>query len=329
MNRACFQAPTAAGFGRSGLESENKMDRRTFLKYQAAGLIWLAAGAPALLPRKALADGVPDLAVAKGAPAAAARAAVEMVGGMGRFVKRGQKVVIKPNMSFARGPEAATNTHPEVVRELVLMCREAQAGSIRVLDHSLQDPDRSLEMSGILAACDSVEKGLCHHLMEDRFYRDTPLPQAREMTENGVMRDVLEADVLIAAPVAKSHGGAGVSLSLKGQMGLISNRRVMHSRYSLDESIVDLNTLLKPHLAVIDATRVLTTGGPSGPGRVITPQEVIASADPVAADALAVSSYEWYGRKIEPRQVAHLALAQERGLGRIDLENLSIRRLNL
>ena len=305
------------------------MDRRSFLKYQAAGLLWLAAGAPLISPGRALADGRPDLAVVKGAPGAAARAAVEMLGGMGRFVKKGQKVLIKPNMSFARGPEAATNTHPDLVKELLLMCREAEAGSIRVLDHSLQDPARSLELSGILAACDSVEKGLCHHLMEERFYQTAALPQGREMTENGIMREALEADVIIAAPVAKSHGSAGVSLSLKGQMGLIYNRGIMHSRFSLDESIVDLNTRLKPHLAVIDATRVLTTGGPGGPGRIITPGEVIASADPVAADALAVASYEWYGRKIQPRQVAHLAAAHDRGLGRLDIENLNTRRLDL
>lgn len=103
----------------------------------------------------------------------------------------------------------------------------------------------------------------------------------------------------------------------------------MHSRYSLDTSIVDLNTKVKPHLVVIDATRVLTTGGPGGPGTVITPGEVIASADPVAADATAVASYEWYGRKMQPRQVGHIRLAHERGLGRMDIENLNTRRLTV
>ncbi|MDR1045775.1 MAG: DUF362 domain-containing protein [Candidatus Adiutrix sp.] len=306
------------------------MDRRSFLKYQAAGLMWLAGGSPLWGPAgRALADDRPDVAVVKGPPGAAARAAVEMLGGMGRFVKTGQKVVIKPNMSFARAPETAANTHPEVVKEILLMCREAGAGQIRILDHSLQDPQRSLEMSGILAACDGVERGLCHHLMEERFYRESQLTQGLEMTSNRVMRDVLEADVLIAVPVAKSHGGAGVSLSLKGQMGLIWDRRSMHSRYSLDQAIVDLNTRLKPHLAVIDATRAMTTGGPGGPGKIISPGEVIASADPVAADATAVAAYEWYGRKIQPRQVAHLAAAHERGLGRLDIENLLTRRLSL
>ncbi len=308
------------------------MKRRSFLRWQLQGALLVSAGlsAPGLfLPVRALADGTPDVAVAKGGPAAATRAAVELLGGMGRFVKPGQSVIIKPNMSFAQGPDSATNTHPEVVREVLAMCKEAGAGKVRVLDHSLQNADLALERSGILAACNGVEEGVCHHLMNAGFYREESLDEAVEMRRNSFMRDVLDADVLIAVPVAKSHGGAGVSLSLKGQMGLIFDRRVMHSRYSLDTSIVDLNSKIKPHLAVIDATRVLTTGGPGGPGKVITPGEVIASADPVAADATAVASYEWYGRKMQPRQVGHIREAHERGLGRMDIENLILRRVEL
>ena len=278
---------------------------------------------------RALAQPYPDVVVVKGDPARATREAVALMGGMGRFVKPGQKVVIKPNMSFARGPESGATTHPEVVREVLILCKEAGAGRVRVLDHSLQDPRLSLERSGILDACEGVEPGICHHLMNPAQYQETPLDQGLEMRVNAVMRDVLEADVLIAVPVAKSHGGAGVSLSLKGQMGLILDRRVMHSRYSLDTSIVDLNFRLKPHLAVIDATRVLSTNGPGGPGTVLTPGEIICSADPVAADATAVASYEWYGRKISPDRVAHLLKAGERGLGRLDIENLVTRRVVL
>jgi uncharacterized protein (DUF362 family) len=200
---------------------------------------------------------------------------------------------------------------------------------VRVLDHSLQNAENSLQNSGILAACNSVEEGLCHHLLDASFYQEADLPAAVEMRSNSFMRDVLEADVLIAVPVAKSHGSSGVSLSLKGQMGLILNRHIMHSRYSLDGSIVDLGGFIKPHLAIIDATRVLTTDGPGGPGLVIRPGEVIASADPVAADATAVAAYEWYGRKFAPTQVKHLKLAHERGLGRLDIENLITRRITV
>lgn len=314
---------------RENMSREN-MNRRDFLKWQLKGLLWASASFSAFsLTGRAAAAAAPDIAVVKGAPAQAARAAVGLLGGMGRFVKPGQRVVIKPNMSFARDPAGAVNTHPEVVREVVIMCKEAGAGRVRVLDHSLHDPRRSLELSGILDACDSVEQGICRHLMDAGQYQETPLELGQEMRHNAVMRDVLEADVLIAVPVAKSHGAAGVSLSLKGQMGLILDRHVMHSRYNLDASIVDLNTRIKPHLAVIDATRVLASNGPSGPGTVLTPGEVICSADPVAADAWTVDAYPWYGRKVAPRQVAYIRQAHERGLGRMDIANLLVERLTL
>jgi len=309
------------------------MRRRDFLKWQLAGAACLATGfslSPLSDASAAEAPGAyPDVAIAKGDPARATRAAVDMLGGMRRFVKAGQKVVIKPNMSFARAPELGSNTHPLVVKEVLIMCKEAGAAKVRVLDHSLQDPEQALILSGIRDACNSIEPGICHHLMDNSFYQEASLPDAVEMRTNAFMKDVLEADVLIAVPVAKSHGSAGVSLSMKGQMGLVWERKSMHGRYSLDVSMVDLAQRVKPQLAVIDATRVLTTGGPGGPGKVITPGEIIASADPVAADATAVASYEWYGRVMQPRQVSHIRLAHERGLGRMDIENLRTQRISV
>ncbi len=310
------------------------MNRRNFLKMQLKTLAFLSTGSTLLasglcLPSKGFAKAHPDISIVKGSPAAATRAAIEALGGMSRFVQPGQSVVIKPNMSFAQGIDSATTTHPEVVREVLVLCKEAGAKSVRILDHGLQSVRLSLENSGILAACESVESGICQHLMDEEFYLTKNISDAQEMQENAFMRDVLKADVIIAVPVAKSHSSAGVSLSLKGQMGLIYNRGIMHSRYDLSTSIIDLNLLVKPHLAVIDATRVLTTGGPSGPGKVIHPGEVIASADPVAADATAVSKYVWYGQKIKPRQVSHIRKAHERGLGRMDIENLNTMQLSL
>ena len=303
------------------------MDRRAFLKLNLHGMM-LAATAPTLLALPdAASAATPDVCIAKGSPAEATRAAINGLGGMGRFVKAGQRVLIKPNMSFAQGVESATTTHPEVVRALVVMCKEAGASWIRVLDNSLQDAELSLQRSGIRDACNSVQDGICFHLMSESFYQEASIVGAKQMMRNAFMKDALAADVIISAPVAKSHSSTGVSLCLKGQMGLILDRRSMHWKYDLAESIVDLNLKMKPALSVIDATRVLSTGGPGGPGTILTPGEVIASADPVAADATAVASYEWYGRKVQPRQVKYIRLAHERGLGRMDIENLTTQRV--
>lgn len=308
--------------------ARSPMSRRGFLRYNARLLLWTAAISAGLrLPRPAAAGEIPDIALAVGDRVPATRAAVDLLGGMGRFVKPGQKVVIKPNMSFAGGPEDATDTNPEVVRELVAMCREAGAERVRVLDHTLRREERCIE--GVQKACEVHGDDIVQAVSRSRFFKETPIPEGRQMTETDVMREVLEADVLIAAPVAKSHSGAGVSLSMKGMMGLVYNRGVMHSRYDLHESIVDLASLLKPALVVVDGSRVLSTNGPGGPGRVLKMDTIIASADMVAADAQAVAMFEWYGRKLQPRNVKHIRIAHERGLGRMDVENLRLKQVQV
>lgn len=307
---------------------DSGMDRRSFLKHNARIILWSTALCYGIrLPRPAAAADIPDIAVATGDRTAATRAVVDLIGGMRRFVKPGQKVVIKPNMSFAGGPEDATDTHPEVVQELVAMCREAGAERVRVLDHTLRREERCIE--GVQKACEVHGDDIVQAVSRSRFFKATAIAEGRQMTETDVMREVLEADVLIAAPVAKSHSSAGVSLSMKGMMGLIYDRGIMHSRYDLHESIVDLATLLKPDLVVVDGSRVLSTNGPGGPGHVLKRDTIIASTDMVAADAQAVSMFEWYGQKLKPRNVKHIRIAHERGLGRMDVENLRLKQIQV
>jgi uncharacterized protein (DUF362 family) len=243
---------------------------------------------------------------------------------MKAFVKKGSRVVIKPNMSFPTAPERASNTHPEVVREIAVMCREAGAASIQVLDNPLAPAERCLENSGILSACQNLSDGMVHMVTDPSLFQPKDIPGGRVLTRTDIMRAVLKADVLIAAPVAKSHASAGVSLSMKGMMGLIYDRRTLHAR-DLHTAIVDLASVLKADLTVIDATRVLSSGGPGGPGKVLRGDRVIASRDMVAADAYTVSAFEWYGRKFAPDQVRYIREAHARGLGRMDIAQLTTR----
>jgi len=306
------------------------MNRREFLKFHATSFLWmLAGGAGVLLPKKMMAGQVPDLAVAKGSPAAATRAVVELLGGMKQFVKPGNRVVIKPNMSFPSPPERASNTHPEVVRALAAMCQEAGAERILVLDHTLAPEELCMENSGIREACKPISEKMVYTPSDVSLYKTTDIPDGKTMKSTDIMKEVLKSDVLIAAPVAKSHSSAGVSLSMKGMMGLIYNRRVMHWRFDLHTSIVDLCTVLKADLTVIDGTRVLSTNGPRGPGKVLKKNTVIASKDMVAADAYAVSAFEWYGKRFKPGQVRHIREAHDRGLGRMDVENLEVKAIEL
>ncbi len=315
--------------------TEKTLGRREFLIKQLKGALIMTAGAAGLyLPKSVLAGklgpvkaGVPDLGIVKGRPGPATRAAVELLGGMKTFVKPGDKVVIKPNMSYPHKPESATNTHPEVVGELVAMSWEARASRIRVLDHPYGQDE--LCIKSIKQACEVFDKGIVHALTKIDFYKPVRIPQGLSFKKTYVMQDVLEADVLIAAPVAKSHSMTGVSLAMKGMMGLIWDRSVMHKDHDLDSAIVDLCTLLRPQLVVIDATRVLSNNGPAGPGKVIRMDTIIASKDMVAADAQMVKMCEWNGKRFEPGQIKHIRLAHQRGLGRMDIQNLSIKRITV
>ena len=182
-------------------------------------------------------------------------------------------------------------------------------------------------MSRIPEYCKSVPNTSANNLQAKRFYREVKVDRGKEVKKMEVLAEVLEADVLIAAPVGKSHSASGVSLSMKGMMGLIYDRGSFHGRYHLHEAIVDMVTVLKPHLVVIDGTRILSTGGPGGPGKVIPLDLVIASTDMVAADAQMVALGTWYDKKFTPEQVRHIRIAAERGLGRIDLDRLKIRNI--
>ena len=186
------------------------MNRREFLKFHAAGLLWMFAGGTGiLLPKKIMAGQVPDLAVAKGSPAAATRAAVELLGGMKQFVKPGNRVVIKPNMSFPSPPERASNTHPDVVRALASMCQEVGAERILVLDHTLAPEELCMERSGIREACKPISEKMVYTPSDESLYKATDIPDGKSMTSTDIMKEVLKSDVLIAAPVAKSHSSAG------------------------------------------------------------------------------------------------------------------------
>jgi uncharacterized protein (DUF362 family) len=300
------------------------VNRREFLKCHAKGALWIAAaGSGWLVPSTTPASGAPQVVMARGAPALATKAALAALGGMGRFVKRGARVVIKPNMSFPRPPDAGTNTHPEVVRELAIMCLEAGAAKVSILDHTLYEPEICLDRSGIREACTDLADVTVKAINEALHYTQVQIPEGRRLSDNLFSRDALEADVLIAVPVAKSHSSTTVSMSLKGMMGLVYHRRGMHL-YGLETCLVDLCTVLRPHLVLIDATRVLSTNGPGGPGRVLKKDTILASTDMVAADACAVSVLEFYGRRHLPKEIGHISQAHERGLGKMDVGDLKV-----
>jgi uncharacterized protein (DUF362 family) len=296
------------------------MTRRRFLKTAAAGLALGISGSPSF----SLAKEEYDLAVITGEPAAATKKALEAIGGISRFVKKGQRVVLKPNMSFARTPDFSATTHPLVVVTVAQACMEAGAQQVLVLDHTLQRAELCLERTGIRDACKTLSGVHVLALQERKFFGEIKIPQGKVLERVEVFREILDGHVLINIPVAKSHSATGVSLGLKGLMGLIWDRESFHSQYNINQAIADLATVVKPQLTILDATRALASGGPGGPGEVKKPNLIIAGVDPIAVDSYGVSIVPWYGQSFKGRQVEHLLISHQRGLGKIDVEQLKI-----
>jgi uncharacterized protein (DUF362 family) len=301
-------------------DGKQAITRRKFLKMAAAGTALTLTGRPSF----SVAKEEYDLAVVSGEPVAATRKALEAIGGISRFVKKGQRVVLKPNMSFSRTPDFSATTHPAVVATVAQACVEAGASQVLVLDHTLQRAELCLERTGIREACKNIAGVHVLALQERKFFREIKIPQGKVLERVEVIKEVLDNSVLINIPVAKSHSATGVSMGMKGLMGLIWDRESFHSQYNINQAIADLGTVIKPQLTILDATRALVSGGPGGPGEVKKPNLIIAGIDPIAVDSYGVSVVSWYGQNFKGRQVEHLLVSHQRGLGKIDIDQVSI-----
>lgn len=270
--------------------------------------------------------GEPYLVVARGTdPAAITRAAIEALGGMGKFVKSGNDVILKPNIcNSSYGPEYATTTNPEVMAELVRLCLAAGAKRVRAMDQGFSGSAvEGYKKSGIR---DAVEKaGGQMEIMAAAKYTQVNFPNARDIKTWKVYQDILKADVVINVPIAKHHSSARVTLAMKCLMGVIDNRNEIH--VALDQRIADLSTVIKPTLHIVDAVRVLTRNGPTGGSLdyVLRANTIIASHDPVAADAYATQQF--FQKK--PQDIGYIKIGGDMGLGRYDLANLNVKEIEV
>ncbi len=298
--------------------------RREFIKIGAGAAIF------SLLPRSLIAtenNAGPMIGVAEGDNSKLVRAAVDLVGGIDRFVKSGDTVCIKPNLSFASNIDCGATTNPAIVKQMVQLCLDANASRVIVMDHTIHDATLCVERSRIEEAIIDKKVSLVT-LQQERQYAETDVPGGKELTTIGVAKAIQNADVLINMPVAKSHSATGVSFGLKGLMGLIWDRGYLH-RVNLDRAIAELATVIKPDLTVVDATKALTTGGPGGPGKTVVLNKVVAGIDPVAVDSYTVGIAQWYKKSWSGNQVKHIRAAAELGLGEIDTAKMRIKEVRV
>jgi uncharacterized protein (DUF362 family) len=301
------------------------MQRREFLKYSAIAGCGLFLGERLDLITPAEAAERYDLVVARGAGKSASfitKAAVDAFGGMKRFISRGDVVVIKPNIGWDRTPEQAANTNPEVVAAIVKLCFEAGAKKVKVFDRSVNDPRRCYKQSGIADAVSSL--GAEVSFVDDRRFKDVSI-KGQVLTSWPLYTDVLEADKLINIPVAKHHGLAKLTMSMKNWMGIMGGQRGrIHQK--IGECLADICLVVKPTLTVLDSIRVLTTNGPQGgsPADVKRLDTVIVGIDQVGIDSYGATLFGMKGSDL-----SYVKAGAAAGLGVMDLSRLKIKKLNV
>jgi uncharacterized protein (DUF362 family) len=275
-------------------------------------------------------NSTPDMvAVMGGEPEAMLFRAIKELGGIGKYVKKGDKVVIKPNIGWDRKPELAANTNPDLVAALVKLCKSAGASEILVFDHTCHNWQKSYANSGIEKAVTDLG-GKMVPGNDESYYREVSLPRAVNLKKTMIHKAILDCDVWFNVPILKNHGGSKNTISMKNLMGIVWDRGFFHSN-DLHQCIADMTTFYKkPALNIVDAYRIMKSNGPQGKSLsdVVTLKSLIVSPDFVAADTAAMKMFS----QVQPtdiNDVRHIELAEKLKVGTMNLDKLNIKRIKL
>ncbi|NIM07452.1 MAG: DUF362 domain-containing protein [Armatimonadetes bacterium] len=304
---------------------KEELSRKDFLRLAAGGaLAWTLGRFGLGTGDAAEAASPPVLAVAGNqSPDAMVRAAIGGLGGMKKFVKPGSAVVVKPNASWAQKPHQAATTNPKVLSEVVRMCKEAGAKVVKVMDHLIDRPDElTLSTNGLRKAAESA--GAIFISAGSRsLYQNIRIPRGKALRSSTVLKEVMKADLFINVPIAKVHNASVLTMGLKNLMGVAFNRDAWHEAPDLHQAIADYATVVRPHLTILDAVRILQTNGPRGPGKTKDTKMIIAGTDPVAIDAYTAQNA--FGKA--PQSIHHIAFANAAGLGEMDLRKITVKKV--
>ena len=304
--------------------SRKRLTRRQFIKGTAAVAI-----SPFFYGSLAHAAEEVDLVIAnKGTPSQLLQAAMVPLGGMGRFVKKGQRVVIKANIAWARTPDQACTNNPELFSALIRMCYETGAKRVAVWDHTCDNYQFTFSRSGLKEAAQKAGADIFSGHGRN-VYKRVEVPKGKKLKTVEILKDVLEADVFINLPLPKQHFATELTLGLKNLIGIVWDMEQLH-KIDLHQCIADINTIRKPDLVVMDAIRILTTNGPKGPGKTEDIGEVIASTDIVAPDAYSATFFKHpkTGKPFKPEEIRFVKNAYELGLGEINLSKVRVKRVS-
>ncbi|MCA9672313.1 MAG: DUF362 domain-containing protein [Myxococcales bacterium] len=243
---------------------------------------------------------------------AAVRGAIDAIGGIGRFIRSGDIVVIKPNVAFERPAALGATTNPEVLVELIKLVREAGAREVRVCDNPIESPESCFARSGIRQA--AVQAGARVYLPAHADFKVLNVPGATWIERWPFFwAPFVGATKVIGVAPVKDHNLCRASMTTKNWYGLLGGRRNQFHQ-DIHGIISDLALMMRPTFVVLDGSRVLFRSGPTGgslsdvrPGHTI-----VASTDSLAADAFGWD--DLLGRASE-KKPAYFDKAAARGLG--------------
>lgn len=301
------------------------MKRRDFITRSIAAGAFTAFSSGKLLAAEGRMNLPYDLvAVMGGEPDVMFDNAIQALGGMGAFVKKGQTVVVKPNIGWDSTPEKAADTNPLLVKQIVKHCLAAGAKKVYVFDYTADAWKKCYTNSGIEAAVKEAG-GEMVPANSEQYYQSVKIPKGKNLKEVKEHELILSSDVFINVPVLKHHSGPQLTIAMKNLMGIIWDRSYWHA-HNLHQCIADFATYSKPTLNVVDAYRVMKKNGPRGisVNDTVLMKSLLISTDIVAVDAAAAKLYG-----IDPSKVNYIRYAAEMGVGRMDLDALNINRIKI
>jgi uncharacterized protein (DUF362 family) len=306
------------------------MKRRDFLKTSVlAGLSAVPAlslgGYDKLLNSASFSSNYELVAVMGGKPDSMFDIGIQELGGIGTFVKKGQKVLVKPNIGWDRTPEYAANTNPLLVKRIIEHCFRAGAKEVYVFDHTCDNWLNCYKNSGIERSAKDAGAKIVPGNSES-YYQEISITGGKILKSAKVHQIILETDVFFNVPVLKDHSSIRMTGCLKNMMGNVWDRGYFHKN-DLNQCIADYASYVKkPALNIIDCYNVMTKNGPQGvtKGDIVNMQSLIITTDMVAGDAAAAKMLG-----INPLDINYIQMAHKMGIGNMNLESLNIKRIKM
>lgn len=249
---------------------------------------------------------------------------IKAFGGMKAFVKKGDRVVVKPNIGWDVPPERGGNTNPKLVARIIQHCLDAGAKEVTVVDHPCDEWQRCYADSGIERAVKDAGGKIVPGASES-YYQSVSIKKGKVLTSTKEHEVILASDVFINVPILKCHSGTRLTIGMKNLMGNVWDREYWH-RMDVHQCIADFATYRRPTLNVLDAYYVMKENGPRG---ISTSDLVVMKSQLISTDILAldVAGAKLFGEK--PEDVRYIQIASDMKIGRTDLENLNIKRISM